>query len=166
MFSSFSSAEDYAVGGDDAQAALTDHFLVGFNYAYLDYDINDAIFPDGSDRTDTTELVWAPEHAYAVTADYTNPTGLGEWLFHLDYSWQDDQFALANTDSGEVVVNDFGLLNARISLSQVEMLGGNWQFAVWGRNITDEDSSNYKIGATANTFLEPNAWGGEIIVEY
>ena len=67
--------------------------------------------PDGSDRTDTTELVWAPENAYAITADYDLPISLGEIRFHLDYSWQDDQFALANTDSGEVVVADNGLLN-------------------------------------------------------
>ena len=116
--------------------------------------------------TDTTELVWAPENAYAITADYDLPISLGEVRFHLDYSWQDDQFALANTDSGEVVVADYGLLNGRISLADVEMFGGNWQFAVWGRNLTDEDSSNYKIGATANTYLEPLMWGGEIRLEY
>ena len=151
----------------DLQASVTDHIFVGFNYAYLDYDINDAIFPDGSDRTDSTQLVWAPEHAYALTADYRLPiNNVGEVLFHLDYSWQDDQFALANTDSGEVVVGDFGLLNGRLSLSEVEMFGGNWQFAVWGRNLNDEDSANYKIGATAMTYLEPRMWGGEIIFEY
>ena len=41
----------------DLQWAVGEHLLLGFNYAYIDYDINDAIFPDGSDRTDTTELV-------------------------------------------------------------------------------------------------------------
>ncbi len=150
----------------DLQAAITDQFFVGFNYAYLDYDINDALFPDGSDRTDTTELVWAPENAYAITSDYDLPLSFGQLRFHLDYSWQDDQFALANTDSGEVVVADFGLLNGRISLADVDLLGGNWQFAVWGRNLTDEDSANYQIGTTAMTFLEPLMWGGEIIIEY
>jgi iron complex outermembrane receptor protein len=150
----------------DLQAAITDNFLVGFNYAYLDYDMNDVIFPDGSDRTDTTELVWAPENAYAITADYDLPVSFGEIRFHLDYSWQDDQYALANTEFGEVQVDDFGLLNGRISMADVELFGGNWQFAVWGKNLTDEDSANYLIGSTASTYLQPLMWGGEIIFEY
>jgi iron complex outermembrane receptor protein len=150
----------------DITAALTDNFLVGFNYAYIDYEINNAIFPDGSDRSDITELQWAPEHAYAITADYNFAVSIGEMRLHLDYSWQDDQFALANTEFGEVVVEEFGLLNGRISLADIDMLGGNWQFAVWGRNLTDEDTANYAIGTTAATFLQPLTWGGELIFQY
>jgi iron complex outermembrane receptor protein len=150
----------------DITAAVTDNFLLGFSYAYIDYDFNDAYFPDGLDHSDTTELQWAPEHAYAITADYDVSLNVGSLRFHLDYSWQDDQFALANTEFGEVVVEDFGLLNGRISLANVEMLGGNWQFAVWGKNLTDEDDANYAIGATAATFLQPATWGAELIFEY
>lgn len=150
----------------DLDAVITEHFVVGFSYAYLDYDMNDVIFPDGSDRTDSTELLWAPENAYAVTADYDLPISIGEVRFHLDYSWQDDQFNLANTDFGEVKVDDYGLLNGRISMADVELFGGNWQFALWGKNLTDEDSANYQIGSTAATYLPPLMWGGEIILEF
>ena len=152
----------------DVQAAITDQWYVGFNYAYLDYDLNDVDFPDGTDHTDTTELVWAPEHAYAITTDYHYPISVGEIRFHIDYSWQDDQFALANTDTpaGDVKVDDFGLLNGRLSMADVDMFGGNWQFALWGKNLTDEDSANYLIGATASTYLPPLTWGGEVIFEF
>jgi len=150
----------------DAQWAITDNFLLGFNYAYIDYSINDAVFPDGSDRSDTTELVWAPENAYAATVDYNLPVGFAELRFHLDYSWQDDQYALANTDNGDVIVDDFGLLNARISLADFKVAKSTLQMAVWGRNITDEDTANYRIGATAATFLEPATYGVELIVEF
>tara|TARA_R110002110_G_scaffold362241_1_gene572017 strand:- start:82026 stop:84323 length:2298 start_codon:yes stop_codon:yes gene_type:complete len=150
----------------DLQASVTENFMVGFNYAYLDYDLSDVIFPDGSDRTDTTVLVWAPEHAYSLTADYEVPVSWGLLRLHADYAWQDEQYALANTDSGEVLVPDFGLLNARISIGDVAMMGGNWQFAVWGRNLTDEDNVNYQIGSTSSTFLQPLTWGGEVIFEF
>jgi len=150
----------------DITAAVTDSFLIGFNYAYIDYDINDAVFPDGLDHSDTTELQWAPEHAYAITADYDVALNVGTLRFHLDYSWQDEQFALANTEFGEFTVEDFGLLNGRISLANVEMLGGNWQFAVWGKNLTDEDNVNYLISGTAGTHLEPATYGAELIFEY
>ncbi len=150
----------------DITWALGENFLLGVSYAYLDYEISDAIFPDGSDRTDSTELVWAPEHAYAVTADWNIPVNYGDWRFHADYSWQDDRFALANTDFGEVKVEAYGLVNARFSLADVEMLGGNWQFALWAKNLQDSDDVNYRIGTTANNFLTPRMYGGEVIFEF
>ena len=149
----------------DMQAAITDRFLLSFNYAYLDYEINDAIFPDGSDQTDTTELVWAPENAYSVSADYGLPISAGQLGFHLDYAWQGSQFALANTDDGKVEVGSFGLLNGRVSLADVNMFVGKWQFALWGKNLADRDDVNYLIGATAQTYLQPRTYGAELILE-
>lgn len=151
----------------DVLAAITDNFQVGINYAYIDSEISDAIFPDGSDRTDTTVLVWAPENAYSIVADYSLSLGnLGELKAHLDYAWQDEQYALANTDSGEVLVGDYGLLNARVSLDYVPMLGGEWQFAVWAKNLTDEDNVNYRIGQTSTTYLQPRTYGVDIKLRY
>lgn len=146
----------------DAEATVTENLYIGFNFAYLDYEFDDAIFPDGSDRTDTTELVWAPEYALAIRADYNVPVRVGELRLHLDYSWQDDQFALANTNFGEVLVGDYGLLNARVGLADVDLLGGQWQFALWGKNITDEDTANYQIGSTSSTYLQPATYGVEV----
>ncbi len=150
----------------DVQAAITDAFLVGVSYAYLNYDFSNVDFPDGTDHTDTTELVWAPENAYSLTADYNLPVSVGEVRFHMDYAWQDDQFALANTEFGKVEVADYGLLNARVSLADVRLADHDWQFAVWGRNLTDEDSANYQIGSTASTYLAPLMYGAEVIFEF
>ncbi|MBN7795146.1 TonB-dependent receptor [Parahaliea mediterranea] len=151
----------------DILAAITDNFQIGINYAYLDSDISDAVFPDGSDRTDTTVLVWAPENAYSLVADYyLQLDSLGELKAHLDYAWQDEQYALANTDAGEVLVGDYGLLNARISLDYVQLLGGEWQFAVWAKNLTDEDNVNYRIGQTSTTYLQPRTWGVDLKLRY
>jgi hypothetical protein len=70
------------------------------------------------------------------------------------------------TEFGKVEVADYGLLNGRISLGNVEMAGHNWQFALWGRNLTDEDSANYLIGSTASTYLAPLMYGAEVIFEF
>ncbi|MCB1699956.1 MAG: TonB-dependent receptor [Pseudomonadales bacterium] len=150
----------------DMQAAITERFLISFNYAYVDYTINDAIFPDGSDRSDTTELVWAPENAFAVSTDYSLPVSIGELQFHLDYSWQDSQYALANTEFGDVEVAAFGLLNGRISLADMKMFSADWQFAIWGKNLANRDDANYLIGATASTYLQPRTYGAELIMEF
>lgn len=150
----------------DLLAAVTDRFTLGVNYAYLDHDIKNAIFPDGSDQTETTELVWAPEHAYSIVADYDVPVSIGNLRLHLDYSWQDDQLALANTNFGRVGVESIGLLNGRVSLGDVEIGGGNWQFAVWAKNLTDEDTINYRIGSTSVTFLQPRVIAAEVSLEF
>ncbi|MFK7976900.1 MAG: TonB-dependent receptor, partial [Halioglobus sp.] len=145
----------------DLEATVTENLYIGFNFAYLDYDFDDVIFPNGQDQTDNTELVWAPEYALSIRADYNVPVSVGELRMHLDYSWQDDQFALANTNFGEVIVGDYGLLNARLGLADVKLFGGDWQFALWGKNITDEDSANYQIGSTSATYLQPATYGVE-----
>ncbi len=150
----------------DITWAVSENFLLGIGYAYLDSDIDDAIFPDGSDRSDTTELVWAPEHAYSIIADWDVPVSYGTYRFHADYAWQDDQLALANTNFGEVTVESYGLLNARVSLSDVDMLGGNWQFALWAKNVQDRDNVSYAVGTTSFTYLAPRMYGAELVFEY
>ena len=149
----------------DLEAVITDRWMLSFNYAYLDYQINDAIFPDGSDKTETTELVWAPEHAFAFSSDYNYPINLGEIRFHVDYSWQGERYALANTEFGQVQVGSYGLLNGRLALADVKMVGSDWQFALWGKNLANRDDANYLIGATAYTYLQPRTYGVELILE-
>jgi iron complex outermembrane receptor protein len=166
LVESFNSGDADVYGLEiDLQAEITDGFLVGFSSSAMNYDFSNVFFPDGTDHTHTTQLVWAPEFAYSITADYNLPVSIGEVRFHLDYAWQDHQFALANTEFGKVEVADYGLLNGRISLANVEMGGHNWQFAVFGRNLTNEDSANYLIGSTATTYLPPRMWGGEVVFE-
>ncbi len=150
----------------DLLAAVTENFTIGFNYAFLDHEIKDAIFPDGSDRTANTELVWAPEHAYSFIADYGIPLSFGTLNLHLDYSWQDDQLALANTEFGRVEVSDYGLLNARISLGDIAISESNLRVALWSRNLADEDSVNYRIGTTSTTHLQPRTIGADVILEF
>ncbi len=150
----------------DLEALITDRWMLSFNYAYLDYEINDAIFPDGSDRTETTELVWAPEHAFGFASDYNYPINAGEIRFHVDYSWQGERYALANTEFGQVQVGSYGLLNGRLALADVKMAGSDWQFALWGKNLANRDDANYLIGATAYTYLQPRTYGVEAILEF
>jgi hypothetical protein len=36
---------------------------------------------------------------------------------------------------------------------------------VWGKNLENRDNSNYLIGATAETYLQPRTYGAELILE-
>jgi len=64
-----------------------------------------------------------------------------------------------------VEVGSFGLLNGRISLADVNMFGVDWQFALWGKNLSNRDDANYLIGTTASTYLQPRTYGAELILE-
>lgn len=101
-----------------------------------------------------------------MVADYGIPLDFGLLNLHLDYSWQDAQLALANTNFGRVEVDDYGLLNARVSLGDIKIGGGNLQIALWSRNLADEDSVNYRIGTTSTTHLQPRTVGADLIVEF
>ena len=71
-----------------------------------------------------------------------------------------------HTDGGEVIVEDFGILNATLTLADVEMLGAQWSVTVFAENLTDEDDANYRIGATAATCMRPEELGVQVIFEY
>ncbi|WP_232332730.1 TonB-dependent receptor [Novosphingobium aquimarinum] len=64
-----------------------------------------------------------------------------------------------------------GLLDGRIALSKVDIGGSNAEFAIWGRNLTDEE---YRIsgidfgslGFATNTYGLPRTYGAEIRMEF
>ena len=62
-------------------------------------------------------------------------------------------------------VGSYGLLNGRLALADVKMVGSDWQFALWGKNLANRDDANYLIGATAYTYLQPRTYGVELILE-
>ena len=150
----------------DVQWAVTRTLLLGLSYSYLEYDIRHAIFPDGSDRTKTTELVWAPRNSVSLNADWYIPVSFGNYDVRLDYTWQDDHFATSGTEAGKVIVGASGQLNGRVSLSDFAIPKGKLEVAFWVRNITDEDRATYKIGATAATYMQPRTFGAEVVLRY
>ncbi|MDP4916570.1 MAG: TonB-dependent receptor, partial [Haliea sp.] len=79
--------------------------------------------------------------------------------FDVDYSWVDEQF----TDPGNLLVDkigDYGLLGARVSYTPA---AGNWELALWGRNITDEEYNKVNndnfLGTPRTTWGDPQLYG-------
>ena len=44
-----------------------------------------------------------------------------------------------NNDSPTTFRDTYGLVNARISLSEIEAFSGQWEIAAWGKNLGDTD---------------------------
>jgi iron complex outermembrane receptor protein len=148
----------------ELQAMLTDAWTVRANLGYLDasYDDfcadvdgpNDPVtnpapptpLPNECGPRQTTsggviiptdnsdlELRRAPELSWSVDSSYVMKVGPGDLTLQASWRWKDDYYTtFQNVPLG--FTESFGLLDASIAWEYC-----NWRFAVFGRNLTDEE---------------------------
>ncbi|MFT4518400.1 MAG: iron complex outermembrane receptor protein [Halioglobus sp.] len=115
--------------------------LLQFSYAYLDSELDpvDNPFTGGLDEFSFTN---APKHTYSTVLDYSTPIGsLGLLNANVSYNFVDDR----QEDSATVFKPSYDLVNARLALSEIEGLGGQWTIALWGKNLGDEDYEAFTL---------------------
>ena len=153
---------------------ITESLVFGLNYAYLDADMKKVDDPDtGEDVTDEFQFYSAPENSYAATLDYTWPAF--SWAnidANLTYNYTSSRAGSSRTSSGDnTKLDSYGLLSARVALSSIYALEGEWTVAAWMRNALDED---YNISAVDNQasssravlWGEPRSYGLEVMYRY
>jgi iron complex outermembrane receptor protein len=148
----------------------------------------------GADVSDNWENTFNPEHSITVSAEYRHDISIGEMAYLLSYDWRDEQY----TTSAQYVVNpanpvpnpidpvtpnlipgnnkgslidDYGIVNARVSLSKVDMGSGMQAgIALWIKNVLDEEYVAYQIDGltegTLGTFGEPRTLGADFTVQF
>ncbi|MEO0998422.1 MAG: TonB-dependent receptor, partial [Pseudomonadota bacterium] len=147
----------------DGEFIVTDNFVVTAGVSYNDTEINDgslAVAPCGSGLctpldpldgggnalVDGNPFPQAPEWIYSLTARYSQPLGPAgnEFFVFLDFAYQGDtEFFLYESEEFNSDGNhETGL---RIGYS---MNDGQYEVALFGRNITDEE--NLKGGIDFN----------------
>ncbi len=166
----------------DLQWLVTDNFMATFGVAYNDTEIKDkdlSVVPCGSTlceawqyrdengqvSIDGNPFPRTPETNYSLTLRYGMPVGddgeffvftdwvyYGEILMPLYYS---PEFVTDNQFEGGLKV---GYRNMR----------NNWEVALFGRNITDEDNVKGFVDFSNNTGFvnEPAIWGVEAIYNF
>jgi len=95
-----------------------------------------------------------PELSYSGGVTYDRQTPLGfAYTAHIDYSFRDEQsFPLLGP---AFTLDSYWLANAYIAIKPD---GWNWEFALWGRNIFDEDyeeTRNTFVAGTTDDFSVP-----------
>lgn len=101
------------------------------NYAYLD-----AEFSDGP--LDGNDLAYAPDSTFTVGANLEHDFLGGTLNWFALYNYTDDFYHDADNVSQE---DSYGLVNARISYTPTD---GNWELAIAGDNLTDEDYAAFR----------------------
>ena len=108
--------------------------------------VRDPVNANFTANVDGNAFTQAPEYIATFTARYGIPIGSGELFFFTDWAFQGEtQFFLYESD--EYFSDDTMEGGARIGYSHND---GQWEVAVFGRNITDEE--NVKGGIDFNNF--------------
>ena len=110
-------------------------------------------------------------------------TGSLSLLYSLPMDWAhlDARFDTTYTDAENFSTSVYGnsesrtLMNARLGLSDISLGGaGSMRFALWGRNLADEEYKvygadlgvNQGLGYAGNSFGAPRSYGIDFIYEY
>jgi len=152
-----------AIGqGVDIELSLqaTDNLVLSANLGLLDAEFDEDV-PGYEDFQKGDDLLYSPKVAANLGLDhYAEVIANWELRTHVGYSYTDDQYLSPGYEEGS-----YSLLNGRISLLSPD---NNWEFALWGRNLTDEayleqvtDFSD--IGYVSARRNEPVTYGAEVI---
>lgn len=154
----------------DLTALLTHDLMLTMNYARLDSDVEEVINPNtGENEAEGYALPSAPESSYMVDVTYTPLLWSSvSLLANINYSWRDSQWPAANASViRNAEIADYGLLNARLGLRDIEAFGGLMSASLWGKNLTDEEYQLDIIGAfpystRTGAFGEPASYGVDV----
>lgn len=115
----------------DLQVLATDDLSLRFGIGYVDTEVSDsrAIY-------DGAQLPNAPEFQATAGARWEIPVN-ANWNFALqgDLKYADSAFRTM-PNSPQASTDSYMVANARVVLHQPD---GQWEFAIWGRNIFDEE---------------------------
>jgi len=96
------------------------------------------------------EFANTPKIQYSISSIYRYPASWGEASFRLDYSWQ-DRIYFSDLNTPILSQDAYGLLNERITLA----FNSPFEFAFFGRNLTDKEYASFGAGAGAFNFIKP-----------
>lgn len=152
-------------------ALLWEGFEMNFSSSWMDGEYVSGTFNETRGTTANPiivdrsgeELPRLPEFSYSIGASQTFNLEAGELRAFVDYAYVDDQAIVTTTGTPGVAgaaeaaafinknaaIEGYGLLNARLSFT---LPNPNIEFALWGRNLTDEEYAT-------NVFESWNALG-------
>lgn len=151
----------------DITARPVRDLTLAVNYAHLDANYDEILDPRGNDITSQYNYVHAPKHTVTLSLGYDFPeTPLGQVSAHVDYFHQSKKNTAVN--DARYVIGSHGLLNARLTLSEIPVGFGDWRVALFGKNLTDEKYyvDHFNGGVPSAFFGDPRTYGVELNVKF
>ena len=139
-------------------------------YGYLNGRYDEVKEADGDDIADIFRYPHAPQHSYTLDLEYLfPPTPIGDVSVSVGYSWQDEKYSSSTIDSGRYIIDNYGLLNARLSLANIPLPKGNLRVAAWGKNLEDREYyiAHFDLRVLNGAiFGEPRSYGLDITYDF
>lgn len=175
-------------GGElEVTVAPAEDLIVSLSYAYVDKDFEE--YPPVCGTNEPINCIdslpfakrTAPGNQFNISADYIFArTSYGEITGYVSANWQDEwpETALwSGVVNGEPSIVEHQmmdartLVNARLSLEQIEVGDGLMKISIWGRNLTDDDyptfATNFgSLGPIAEQYGEPRTYGIDLTYDF
>ena len=151
----------------DLIAKPIDALTLSVNYAYLDAKFQQILDQAGNDITSRYTFVEAPKHTLTTSLEYRFPdTPIGVLTANIDYFLKSK--VSTSTADRRYVIGDYGLLNARLTLSDIPVGFGSWRLSAFGKNLTDKEYyiAHFNGGLPSAIFGDPRTYGLEVTFEY
>ena len=111
-----------------------------------------------------------PRHSYAIDLNYEiEGLGIGDLRANISYSWQDKQVSDTSRNFGRRYgIESYGLLSGRVAYGGMDVLGGELEVAMWGKNLTDRKYLLVHLnpGLPAGIHGAPRAVGVDLTYRY
>ena len=162
-------------------ALLTDDLTAYLNYGYTDQEFDEFLVLDPAsnqlvDIADIAHPSYAADTTVNAGLKYEFPRfDIGQLAAQVDYSYRGKVWYHPSTFAApfnNVIADDpVGTLEARVSLSQIELGATALSIGLWGRNLTDEEYQLAGIdfgslGFAGVTYAEPRTWGLDVNLKF
>ena len=151
----------------EVMAMPVNGLFLQFSYAYLDSKLTEVLNPF-SGEVEEFSFTNAPDHSYSLIADYTfPPLDFGTLNANVSYNFVDGR----QTQSETLFRDEYQLVNARLSLQEIEAPSGEVSIALWGKNLADTDYEAFTLdnlpqASRAVIWGEGRSFGLEVIYRF
>lgn len=164
----------------EAVAAVTNELTLSANLGYIDrkftdFDLRDPATDELVDIADDARFNGSASTTLSAAAEYRKPLSFGELAARLDYSYRSRVYytttALVNPFHDTISDAPVGLLDARLTLSDVNLGGGKLSISGWVKNLTNQVHQLWgvdfgSLGFATVNYAEPRTWGIDLKVSY
>lgn len=153
----------------DVNARPVEGLSLNLSYSYVDPEYKRITDPvTGANIASRFDFVESPKNTLIIGGEYQFPeTGFGLLTANAQYFYQSKK-RTGSPDETQMVVGSYGLLDARLTLSEIPVGWGDWKLSVYGKNLTNKDYYVAHFGAFVPVaiFGQPRTYGLELSFKF
>ncbi|MEQ9464706.1 MAG: TonB-dependent receptor [Haliea sp.] len=123
------------------------------------------------DISDIAKTIHTPRHNASLIAEYTfEPFSFGQLVLQADSSYNSERYFHPINNLYDSAGKQT-LINARASLTNIDVGSGSLRISAWGKNLADKEYREWGIdfgalGFATDSFILPRMYGLDVIYEY